>query len=118
METPMDDTRDHDRQRSGDDRLGMNEPITRRDFVNAALVAGGGLWLHGRVPAGAPADPTANGTLADPWTGYGGVGDYARSNGNTFDVMNAAHAIRDRTFESKLAGAIDTGETYDLLVVG
>jgi spermidine dehydrogenase len=105
----MDTTPDHD-PHAGDDRLGMNEPITRRDFVNAALVAGGGLWLHGRLPTGAAA--------GDEWTGYGGVGDYARSNGNTFDVMNAAHAIRDRTFESKLAGAIDTGETYDLLVVG
>jgi spermidine dehydrogenase len=111
----MDDTPNHDSQRSGDDRLGMNEPITRRDFVNAALVAGGGLWLHGRMPSGGSA---AGGALADAWTGYGGVGDYARSNGNTFDVMNAAHAIRDRTFESKLAGATDTGEMYDLLVVG
>jgi spermidine dehydrogenase len=119
----MDITPDHDPEGSSDDRLGMNEPITRRDFVNAALVAGGGLWLHGQMRAlptagGATADTTASGTLADPWTGYGGVGDYARSNGNTFDVMNAAHAIRDRTFESKLAGAIDTGEMYDLLVVG
>src|SRR6476469_3700186 len=105
MDTTPD--RPHD---SSDDRLGMNEPITRRDFVNAALVAGGGLWLHGRMPAVSSA--------GDTWTGYGGVGDYARSNGNTFDVMNAAHAIRDRTFESKLAGAVDTGETYDLLVVG
>ena len=110
----MDITPDHDPQGSSDDRLGMNEPITRRDFVNAALVAGGGLWLHGQMPA----LPTGGGATADTWTGYGGVGDYARSNGNTFDVMNAAHAIRDRTFESKLAGAIDTGEMYDLLVVG
>src|SRR5437763_7496424 len=106
---PMAITPNHDPS-DGDDRLGMNEPITRRDFVNAALVAGGGLWLHGRMP----------GVLApgDDWTGYGGVGDYARSNGNTFDVMNAAHAIRDRTFEAKLGDAIDTGETYDLVAVG
>ena len=52
------------------------------------------------------------------WTGYGGVGDYARSNGNTYDVMNAAHAMRDGTFERTLAGAIDTGEMYDLVAVG
>src|SRR5690242_11035338 len=113
-ELPMDTSDERHARGANDDRLGMNEPITRRDFVNAALVAGGGLWLHGRMPAG----PTGSGTTADAWTGYGGVGDYARSNGNTFDVMNAAHAIRDRTFESKLAEAIDTGEMYDLLVVG
>jgi len=36
----------------------------------------------------------------DDWTGYGGVGDYRLSNGNTKDVMDAAHAIRDRGFET------------------
>ena len=32
------------------DRLGMHEPISRRDFINGALVAGAGAWLGGRVP--------------------------------------------------------------------
>ncbi|MBK6845496.1 MAG: type II toxin-antitoxin system VapC family toxin [Gemmatimonadetes bacterium] len=31
---------------------------------------------------------------ADDWNGYGGVGQYRHSNGNTYDVMNAAHGIR------------------------
>jgi len=34
------------------------------------------------------------------WRGYGGVGDYRNSNGNTETVMNEAHKIRDPLFDS------------------
>ncbi len=92
-----------------DDRLGMNESISRRDFVNGALVAGAGMLLNGRA--------SAMGTSpADAWNGYGGVGDYRASNGNTYEVMTAAHAMRDGAFEK--TAAADTGETYDLVSVG
>jgi len=94
----------------GDDRLGMNEPISRRDFVNGALLAGAGLLLPGQ--ASAKISP------ADIFDGYSGIGDYVHSNGNTYDVMNAAHAMRDGKFERRIAAAIDTGETYDLVAVG
>lgn len=91
-----------------DDRLGMNEPITRRDFVNGTLLAGVGLLLHGREPnVQRP---------ADAWNGYSGVGDYRGSNGNTYDVMTVAHAMRDGSFERSVA--VDTGEMYDLIAVG
>ena len=92
-----------------DDRLGMTEPISRRDFVNGALVAGAGLLLNGRAAA-------MTTTPADAWNGYGGVGDYRASNGNTYDVMTAAHAMRDGAFER--TAATDTGEMYDLVSVG
>src|SRR6185295_7721399 len=91
-----------------DDRLGMNEPISRRDFVNGVLLAGAGIVLSGH--ARATISP------ADDWNGYGGIGDYRMSNGNTFDVMNVAHAMRDGAFER--SSVIDTGETYDLVAVG
>jgi len=87
----------------------MNEAISRRDFVNGTLVAGAGLLLHG-LPNAVPPE--------DPWTGYGGVGDYALANGNTRDVMSVAHFMRDGGFERGIASAIDTGETYDLVAVG
>jgi len=87
----------------------MNEPISRRDFVNGALVAGAGMLLSGRA--------SAMGTSpADAWNGYGGVGDYRASNGNTYDVMTAAHAMRDGAYEK--TAATDTGEMYDLVSVG
>jgi spermidine dehydrogenase len=93
-----------------DNRLGINEPISRRDFVNGTLAAGAGLFLHGQLPNAVPP--------GDGWTGYGGIGDYATSNGNTWDVMSVAHAMRDGTFARSVANATDTGETYDLVCVG
>ena len=103
----------HDRRQPGarGDRLGMNEPISRRDFINGTLATGAGLWLGGGAPDLSFAD-------ADDWTGYGGVGDYAHSNGNTWDVMSVAHAMRDGRYERDIARATDTRETYDLAVVG
>jgi spermidine dehydrogenase len=94
----------------GDDRLGMNEPISRRDFVNGALLAGAGLLL--------PRSASATISPADAFDGYGGIGDYRHSNGNTYDVTSTAHAMRDGKFERRIATAIDTGETYDLVAVG
>jgi spermidine dehydrogenase len=108
----------HDHARRGDARLGMDAPISRRDFVNGTLAAGAGLWLGGHAPGGALGDALAAQPAGDAWTGYGGVGEYARSNGNTYEVMAAAHAMRDGAFETAAARAADTGETYDLVVVG
>lgn len=58
--------------------------------------------------------------MAEPdWTGFSGVGDYARSNGNTYDVMTAGHAIRDHKFSDGHAPeVIDTGEMVDCAIVG
>ncbi|MBV8223227.1 MAG: NAD(P)/FAD-dependent oxidoreductase, partial [Candidatus Eremiobacteraeota bacterium] len=64
--------------------------ITRRDFVNGVLIGAGASLLRAPAPARAQ-------ELTSSWTGYGGVGDYANSNGNTADVVNAAHGIRDGT---------------------
>src|SRR6478672_2473002 len=80
------------------DRLGMNEPISRRDFVNGALLAGAGLLVNGHAP------PTPS--PADDWNGYSGIGDYRHSNGNTYEVMSTAHSMRDGVFERSIASAI------------
>src|SRR3989475_2092245 len=93
----------------GDNRLGIHEPISRRDFLNGALLAGAGLLLHGEGPPTSP---------ADGFNGYGGIGDYRHSNGNTWDVLSAGHGMRDGAFEQRIADAIDTGEMYDLVAVG
>ena len=88
----------------------MNESISRRDFLNGTLVASAGLLMRNHLQW--PAPP------GDDWTGYGGIGDYALSNGNTYDVMSVAHAMRDGKFESAIANAIDTGEIFDMVSVG
>jgi spermidine dehydrogenase len=98
----------------GDKALGMERGITRRDFLNATLLASGGLLLS---PV-SPAQLLAENAGEDSWTGYGGIGDYANSNGNTRAVLDAGHQIRDGVFDSLPANTIDTGETYDCAVVG
>ena len=98
--------------------LGLDREITRRDFLNATLLASGGLLLNPVSPAQLMARAQAGGSQTDDWTGYGGVGDYANSNGNTTAVLEAGHQIRDGLFESLPASVIDTGETYDCVVVG
>src|SRR5436309_5818948 len=89
--------------------LGMHEPISRRDFLNGVLLTGAGLLLHGKALTLSP---------DDAFNGYGGIGDYAHSNGNTWEVLSAGHALRDGVFEQRLANATDTGEIYDLVAVG
>lgn len=90
------------------DSLGMDTPITRRDFIGSTLVATGGALLS--QPAAAKAVTT------DEFTGYGGLGDYATSNGNTLDVVTAGHQMRDGVLDR--LDAADSGETYDCVVVG
>jgi spermidine dehydrogenase len=97
---------------------GMNRDITRRDFLNGALLGSGALLLHSASPVQLLGQATENGSSNDDWTGYGGVGDYANSNGNTNAVLEAGHQIRDGVFDSLPANVIDTGETYDCVVVG
>ena len=89
--------------------MGVNERISRRDFLNGVLLTGAGLLLHDKAPTISP---------NDAFNGYGGIGDYAHSNGNTWEVLSAGHAMRDGAFESRIAKATDTDEIYDLVVVG
>src|SRR6266516_1062051 len=91
------------------DRLCMNDPISRRDFLNGVLLTGAGLLLHNKAPTISP---------DDAFNGYGGIGDYAHSNGNTWEVLSAGHALRDGAFEKRIANATDTSEIYDLVAVG
>ena len=102
---------------SEDNDLGLDTRITRKDFLNAALVGAGSVLLGGVSPAWARSLETAA-QSADTFTGYGGTGDYARSNGNTKAVLDAAHRVRDRAYATMPAGTIETGETYDVVVVG
>ncbi len=88
----------------------MDARITRRDFLNSTLLAAGGTLIGPKAPRDLLAE--------DDWTGYGGVGDYRRSNGNTAEVVNAAHKIRDHVFDQAPAEAADTGEVFDCVVVG
>jgi spermidine dehydrogenase len=91
--------------------LGLGAHITRRDFLGATLVGSGATLL------GLPAPSRAQGLSSD-WNGYPGVGDYASSNGNVASVVNAAHGVRDGTYDAKIAAAMPVDEVYDLVIVG
>src|SRR5579875_989794 len=92
------------------DPLGMNAPIERRDLLNSTLLAAGAALLQCVAPFKLLAE--------EDWTGYGGVGDYSASNGNTYDVMTAGHQIRDGKFHLGSTDVTDTRETYDCVIVG
>jgi spermidine dehydrogenase len=103
----------------GDRSLGMDQPITRRDFLGSTLLASGAQLLAPLTPAeflGQDRPGLPGG--AEDWNGYGGVGEYAKSNGNTWEVLSAGHRLREA--QNPLAGkeARDTGEIYDCVVVG
>lgn len=103
---------------SADRELGLERDITRRDFLNSTLLASGALLLNAASPAQLLAQQAANAAANDDWTGYGGIGDYAKSNGNTVPVVEAGHRIRNGEFETLPANIIDTAETYDCIIVG
>ena len=106
--------------------------ITRRDFVGGTLVGSGAALLTASAPGlvasaqepGSSANdfpqtiPAPLNDLDESWTGPGGVGDYARANGNTHEVVNSAHTFRNRDFDAQIENATDTGEHFDLVVVG
>jgi spermidine dehydrogenase len=99
------------------DPLGMTSRITRRDFVNGAMAGCGAALVPGVARAAAVTSGASSlAPSGSPWTGYGGVGDYSWSNGNTQAVIEAAHGIRDRLYPDTAATAFD--ESVDLVIVG
>jgi spermidine dehydrogenase len=103
-----------------DKELGLDQLITRRDFVyGSSLLLGGALTscATGAGPAATSGDDYSFSVGGD-WYGPGGSGDYALSHGNTPDLIQAAHEIRAGRFKRPLTDAIDSGEDYDLVIVG
>ncbi len=91
-----------------DRKLGMDRPITRRDFldgvaltIGASVIGAAGFRPTQARAQGAPAYPPAEQGIQ----------------GQTDSAQQVMHAIRDGSFDPN--GAADaTGEAYDLVVVG
>jgi spermidine dehydrogenase len=98
---------------TGDEKLGMDESITRRDFLGSVMLASGAALLHSVTPA-----ELLGAKDADEFTGYGGIGEYSTSNGNTLAVLQAGHTIRDVVYDPLPKDIIDTGEIYDCVIIG
>ena len=90
-----------------DRQLGMDRPITRRDFMNGVALTVGGAALgslaphaaFGATPSGDPAKLTG-------------------MRGHSETAMSVMHSVRDGTFWDSAPAPTATGETYDLVVVG
>ena len=101
----MGDTRDRD--------LGMDRPISRRDFIGGVAAGiGGAAWLAGCGPGEPPLPP-------DP--GFERAGDYyppakVGLRGSHDGSFEAAHRLREGRLS--LDTALDRRETYDLVIVG
>jgi len=85
------------RRRLDDDRLGMSRPITRRDFLQGTAFAVA-------APRLAPAQ-----SAEIPPSGF---------QGQDGPAMTRGHRVRDDVFKDLPRDVADTGEAYDLVVVG
>ena len=103
--------------KSLDKALGIDIAITRRDFVGSMLIGAGSALLGCTSPPKQLIDKTSR-QYDDPWTGFGGVGDYATSNGNTRQVMLDSHKLRDQEKPAIVKSASPTGEEFDLVIIG
>ena len=101
------------------DRMHFHRHITRRDFLNGVLVGVGGTLLGCKPSPQRQADSSAQPTAApgDDWYGYGGVGDYRLSHGNTPEVVDTAHRLRDGQISASF-DRVASVEDFDLAIVG
>lgn len=101
-----DDARERDRA------LGMGAKITRRDFLNGVALTAGAAIIPPEMWAAVAADleaQAAPGYYPPAKTGL--RGDHPGS----FETM---HQIRDGAFWDTAPKPVDTGESYDLVIVG
>ena len=95
-----------------DDQLGMGQPITRRDFVQGSSVALAGALVS---PLGLASSLPADATGPDPAPSY-----YPPTRtgmrGSHEGAYEVAHALARQG--ASFDNPIDTGEAYDLVIVG
>ena len=97
----------HDSQ---DRALGMHRKITRRDFINGVAVTAGAALMPWHLLAADDADAqNASNYYPPALTGLRG------SHPGAFE---AAHSLRDGTFWDSAGKPEDTGEIYDLIIIG
>jgi len=90
----------------------MGARITRRDFLNGVAITAGAAVIPPEMWAAAAADLEAQDVPGYYPPGKTGLrGDHAGS-------FEATHKLRDGAFWGDAPKAVDTGESYDLVIVG
>jgi spermidine dehydrogenase len=102
-------------QKKRERELGMDRRITRRDFLNGVAVGIGALGSVGLTELASGAEGRAGGSHS-PAAFY--PPKYNGLRGSQPGAFDVAHALRDGTFWDTAGTPADTGETYDLIVVG
>jgi spermidine dehydrogenase len=96
-----------------DRQLGMRCPITRRDFLNGVAIGAGGLLAS---------DPALAALLDEETAPEKAAGYYPPAltgmRGNHDGTFTYAHRLRDGKRWDSAGAAVNTGESYDLVVVG
>lgn len=69
-----------------DKSLGMDRPISRRDFLNSTLLASGGLLMSSVTPRQLLGE-------GDDWTGYAGNTDLAGIMDHRCSILEAERAV-------------------------
>jgi len=88
----------------------MKRNITRRDFLNGVAVTAGAALMPWQLFAAGDSDAEKSPDYYPPaLTGM---------RGNHPGSFDAAHSLRDGTFWDSAGTPQDTGETYDLIIVG
>ena len=103
-------------KRERDRALGMGAKITRRDFLNGVALTAGAAVFPAIVPPEMWAAATAD-LEAQDVAGYypPGKTGLRGSHAGSFETM---HKVRDGAFWEDAPKAVDTGESYDLVIVG
>ncbi len=101
---------------SRDRELGMHRKITRRDFLNGvAMTAGAAMMPWDLVPGlGRDEDQSSSPEKSLDYYPPSLTGMRGSHDGS----FETAHSLRDGTFWDSAGKPEDTGETYDLIVVG
>jgi spermidine dehydrogenase len=105
-------------KKKGDRALGMDAEISRRDFLDGVAVAIGSTMIP-TLASGATVDAQTASTSQTMSALQGASSNYppmmTGMRGQTDDAKDAGHALRDG---KALSAPVDTGEFYDLVVVG
>jgi len=107
-------THNNERRPVRDRDLGMNRAITRRDFLNGVAIGAGSVVASQWLP---DLDAQSAGPFAQDTPGYypPALTGMRGSHDGSFDV---SHRLRDGRFWATAGPLTDTGESYDLVVVG